>query len=280
MARAARLWAELGAAIGVCLLACSAAASEDGAKQLSLVATDEAAPLLNDLLPKFHAQSGIKVDLSIRASRAAADLARQGKVDAIMIDDEDSEEALIKTEDASKRFDVMYVDLIVIGPAADPARIAGMASAVHAFAAIGRTQSRFVSRGDQSGVHRTERAIWEEAGIARPGRAGAWYSEVKGDMAATLAAAAQRNAYTLADKAAWLQFAKRGQLVVMVADDPRLQQRLSITLVSAAKHKSVNGAHALAFAQWLVSRDTQLAIGRFALNGEAPYQPHFGMLGR
>jgi len=197
-----------------------------------------------------------------------------------MTDDPEADEALVKSEDASRRLDVMYAELIVVGPASDPARIAGMASVVHAFAAVARTQSPFVSRGDLSGLHRTERGIWDEAGIPKPGEAGGWYAEAKADMAAALALAAKRNAYILADKAAWLLLAQRGHLVVMVADDPRLQQRHSITLVNPAKHKTVKGAHAEAFAEWLVSRDTQLAIGRFAIGGEQPYAPQFGLSGR
>lgn len=256
------------------------ASAQDASKQMSLVATDEAAPVLSDLLPKFKELSGIAVQLAIRPASEAAALLRQGKTDAVMTDDPDAEESLLKSEDASKRLDVMYAELIVVGPAADPARIAGMASVVHAFAAIARTQSPFVSRGDKSGLHRTERSIWEETGVPKPESAGKWYREAGGDMAKALAAAARANAYTLADKAAWLQFGQRGQLVVMVADDPRLQQRFSITLVNAGKHKDVNAAAAQAFADWLVSRDTQLAIGRFALGGEQPYAPHFGLSGR
>ena len=279
--RRGRLGAALAAALLASLLAAVAPAyGQDASKQMSLAATAEAAPVLNELLPKFKEQSGITVEFAIRTAPAAAELARQGKTDALMTDDPEVEEALLKSADASKRLDVMYAELIVVGPALDPARIAGMASVVHAFAAIARTQSAFVSRGDKSGLHRTERGIWDEAGIAKPEAAGRWYVEAKGDMAAALAAAAKGNAYVLADKAAWLQFAARGQLVVMVADDPRLQQRLSITLVNPAKHKDVNSAQAQAFADWLVSRDTQLAIGRFALGGEQPYAPHFGLSGR
>ncbi len=273
----------LGAALAASLVAiafAAAAFSQDAPKQMSLIATDEAAPVLSDLLPKFKEQSGINVELSIRAAADAASLVRQGKTDAVMTDDPEAEEALLKSEDASKRLDVMYAELIVVGPASDPARIAGMASVVHAFAAIARTQSPFVSRGDQSGPHRTERSIWAEAGLPKPESAGRWYIEAKGHMAKALAAAAKQNAYTLADKAAWLQFGARGQLVVMVADDPRLQQRFSITLVNPGKHKEVKGAAAQAFAEWLISRDTQLAIGRFALGGEQPYAPHFGLSGR
>lgn len=277
--RRGRLGAALAAPLVAFVLA-APAAGEDAAKQMSLVATDEAAPVLTELLPRFKEQSGIRVDLAIKPAGEAASLLRQGKADAVMTDDPDAEEALLKSEDASKRLDVMYAELIVVGPASDPARIAGMASVVHAFAAIARTQSPFVSRGDKSGLHRTERSIWDEAGIAKPEDAGKWYGEAGGDMAKVLAAAVKANAYTLADKAAWLQFAARGQLVVMVADDPRLQQRFSITLVNPGKHKDVNAAHAQAFAEWLISRETQLAIGRFVLGGEQPYAPHFGLSGR
>lgn len=277
--RRGRLGAALAAPLVMFALA-TPAAGEDAAKQMSLVATDEAAPVLAELLPRFKEQSGINVALTIKPAGEAASLLREGKADAVMTDDPEAEESLLKSQDAGKRLDVMYAELIVVGPASDPARIAGMASVVHAFAAIARTQSPFVSRSDKSGLHRTERAIWDEAGIARPESAGKWYIEAGSDMAKVLAAASKASAYTLCDKAAWLQFGERGQLVVMVADDPRLQQRFSITLVNAAKHKDVNAAHALAFAEWLISRETQLAIGRFVVGGEQPYIPHFGMSGR
>ncbi len=282
MSRLREKWrGRLGAVLAAPLVALAfTAAAQDSPKQMSLVATDEAAPVLSDLLTKFKEQSGIAVGLTIKSAGEAATLLRQGKADAVMTDDPETEEGLLKSEDASKRLDVMYAELIVVGPASDPARIAGMASVVHAFAAIARTQSPFISRGDKSGMHRTERSIWDEAGIPKPEDVGKWYSEAGGDMTKVLEAAVKANAYTLADKASWLQFSARGQLVVMVADDPRLQQRFSITLVNPGKHKDVNGANAVAFAEWLTSRDTQLAIGRFALGGEQPYAPQFGLSGR
>lgn len=273
----------LGAALAAPLVALTLvlpATAQDLPKQMNLVATDEAAPVLADLLPRFKEQSGVKVELTVKTAAEAAALLRQGKADAVMTDDPETEESLIKSEDASKRLDVMYAELIVVGPASDPARIAGMASVVHAFAAIARTQSPFVSRGDKGGLHRTERSIWDEAGIAKPEIAGKWYVEASGDMAKALGAAAKANAYILSDRAAWLQFTARGQLVVMVSDDPRLQQTISITLANPAKHKGANAAHAAAFAEWLISRETQLAIGRFALGGEQPYAPQFGLSGK
>lgn len=271
--------ARVVAAALVLAAAAGTAQAQQPSAPLVVAATDIASPVLKEFLPKFTESSALKVEYSIRTGAEAADLARAGKVDAIMTDDPTLEESLLKSQDASKRLDIMYAELIVVGPAADPARIAGMASVVHAFAILARTQSPFVSRGDKSGVHRTEREIWEEAGVALTGGGLPWYAEARGDMGATLAAASQRNAYTIADKASWLQFTTRGQLVVMVQDDPRLQQRLSLTLVNPRKHK-VNAAGAEALGEWLVSRDTQLAIGRFALGGEQPYAPHFGLSGK
>lgn len=256
------------------------AAAQITAKQMTLAATEEAAPLLHDLLPKFREASGIKVELAIRSAKEAADLVREGKIEALMTDDPATEDALLKSEDANKRVDVMYAELVVVGPASDPARIAGMASVVHAFAAIARTQSAFVSRGDQSGIHRTERSVWDEAGFPRLPQGAPWYTEAKGDMAATLAAAALRNLKPRSLVGQRVRAFLRGQLVVTVADDPRLQQRFSITLVNPAKHKDVNAAAAEALAEWLISRETQLAIGRFVLSGEQPYAPHFGLSGK
>jgi tungstate transport system substrate-binding protein len=264
----------------VWLVFAGCAHAEDAPRHLVLAASDEAAPILNELAPKFQEQSGIKVDLMIRPWADAVALARDGKVDAIMTDNPDSEAQLLASKDVSKMVDVMYAELVVVGPAGDPARIAGMASAVHAFAAIGRTQSTFISRGDRSGVHRTEREIWQEAGFPKPGDAGDWYREVKGDMKAVIAEAARRGAYALTDKAEWLQIPDHGQLVVMVADDPRLQQRFAIALVNPDKHKGVNADAAQKFTDWLVTRDIQLLIGRYALNGEGAYIPQFGLSGR
>ena len=291
MATVARNWrTALGAAASLWLLlsgcphaqeaAKQDAGKPDATKQLVLAASDEAAPILRELAPKFQEQAGIKVDLTIQPWANSVKLARDGKVDAIMTDNRDSEAKLLASKDASKLIDVMYAELVIIGPAGDPARIAGMASAVHAFAAIGRTQSTFLSRGDLSGVHRTERDIWQEAGFPKPGEAGNWYHEIKGDMTKVLAAAAKRGAYAITDKAAWLQFTDHGQLVVMVADDPRLQQRFAIALVNPEKHKGVHGEAAQKFADWLLTRDVQLIIGRFTINGEAAYIPQFGLSGR
>ncbi len=181
------------------------------------------------------------------------------------------------SNDAAIRHDVMYAELVVVGPASDPAGVAGMASVVHAMAAIARTQSFFLTRGDGSLIERVERAIWDETGTPPKLGQATWYARSSADMAATLAMAAERNAYTLTDKAAWLQLANRRQLVVVVSDDPRLQQRLALTLVNPAKHKTVNKQASDAFAAWLTSLDAQRLIGAYSVRGEYPFAPHFGL---
>ncbi len=270
------------AGLAALLMATAAATAQDTKAKKETVALQLAAPemlepLLQSLLPTFLAQSGIDVHLFIRAPAEAGELARQGKLDALIIDDPALEDALLKSRDTSRRFDLLYAELILAGPASDPARIAGMASVVHAFAAIARTQSPFVSRGDAGTVNRIELGIWAEIGGVPKDAGTNWYALSGADMPTTLAAAALRNAYTLADKAAWLQFQNRRQLVVVVSEDPRLQQRYTLSLVNPAKHRTASKDAAEALAAWVTGRDAQSLIGGFAIGGDYPFVPHFGL---
>jgi tungstate transport system substrate-binding protein len=252
-------------------------ARRDGAGVLRLATTTIAEPLLRNLAPRFAEAARIELRLVVLPAKEAGELARGGTVDLLVLDDERIEKALLDSGDASARHDMMYAELVVVGPAADPAGIAGMASAVHAFAAIARTRSLFVSRDDGGLVDRIERAIWDETGAApKPGDT-RWFLRAGRDTAATLALAAERNAYAITDKAAWLQLANRRQLVVVTSDDPRLQQRLALTMVNAERHKTVNKRAAEAFAAWATSFDAQRLIGAYAVRGEYPFAPHFGL---
>jgi tungstate transport system substrate-binding protein len=245
---------------------------------LQIVTSEMVQPVLQAVLPKFLEKHAIEVQLIVRPAGEAFELARKGSVDGVVLDDPTVEEALVRGRLALKPpQSLLYAEMVVVGPASDPARIAGMASVVHAFAAIARSQSPFISRGDGSSIHRVESGIWEELGsLPKPNEA-KWYVSGGGDMAATLAAAATRNGYTLADKAAWLQFKDRRQLVVVVSEDPRLQQRFALTLIGGGKGRGGSKSQAESLATWLASREAQSLIGSFALAGEYPYAPHFGL---
>ncbi len=269
------------AGLAAVVIGASAATAQDTKKEpapaLQLAAPEILEPLLQSLLPTFLEQSGTDVHLLVRPPAEAAELARQGKLDALILDDPELEEALLRSRDTSQRLDLLYAELIVVGPATDPARIAGMASVVHAFAAVARTESPFISRGDGRTVNRIELGIWQELGGVPTNKAANWYTLSGSDMQTTLAAAALRNGYTLTDKAAWLQFQNRRQLVMVVSEDPRLQQRYSLSLVNPAKHRAARKAEAETLAAWLVGREAQSLIGGFAIAGDYPFVPHFGL---
>jgi tungstate transport system substrate-binding protein len=243
---------------------------------LTLIAAETAQPVLAGLLPIFERQTGVRIALSYRPAGQALALARQGQADAVLLDDPLGERALVTEQLALARHEVMYTEAIVIGPLGDPAGIAGMVSAIEAFVAIARTQSRFVSRGDDSGIHRMERRIWQEAVGSLNIEADAWYAAAKADTRATVALAVQRNAYALIDRPSWLAGPARRTLVPMVGDDPRLLHSFGLVTMDPARFPRLNAAQADAFARWLVAPEAQEAIGRFAIGTERPFAPQLG----
>lgn len=168
----------------------------------------------------------------------------------------------------------MYKDFVVVGPAADPARVAGSRDVSVALAAISAAKSPFVSRGDNSGTHATKLRLWRAAGIdTAPGK-GTWYRETGSGMGATLNTAAAMGAYTLSDRATWLAFANRNELRVLVEGDPRLFNQYGVILVSPARHPHVKAADARSFMDWLVSDAGQSAIAGFRIGGEQAFYPN------
>jgi tungstate transport system substrate-binding protein len=158
---------------------------------------------------------------------------------------------------------VMYNDFVVIGPAEDPAKIKGQAKAADAFRRIAETQSRFVSRGDKSGTHALELALWKQAGI-EPKRS--WYLESGQGMGQTLGIANERAAYTLTDRATFLAFQQRVKLPILVEKDRALLNVYSVMEVNPANGPRVNSAGGKAFADFMVSADTQAAIKAFGVD--------------
>ena len=207
-------------------------------------------------------------------------LARDGKVDAVLLDNYEQEVKAVEDGDCIDRRDIMYSDLVLIGPKVDPAGIEGMNSAIDAAKLIASTQSLFIARSDDSTVAATERDIWEEAGVTVGGEATrSWYVVSSGDMSRTLGMAATRNGYTLTDRPSWLRFRNRGRLTILVQDDPRLVVQFGVMAVNPAKHPGVHAAAAKAFIEWLSSKDGQDAILQFKVQDEVPYLPNYGERG-
>ena len=167
----------------------------------------------------------------------------------------------------------MYNDFVLIGPQADPARVAGSRDVAAALEAISSARASFVSRGDRSGTHATELRLWRAAGVDIEARKGPWYRETGAGMGATLNTASAMDAYVLADRGTWLAFGNRGSLRILLEGDPRLFNPYGVILVNPARHPHVKQADAQAFIDWLTSRDGQAAIASFRVGGEQAFYP-------
>jgi tungstate transport system substrate-binding protein len=230
--------------------------------------------LFRHILPRFTAQSGIEVRVVALGTGQALDVGRRGDADVVFVHDEAAELAFVSEGHGVDRREVMYNDFVLVGPAADPARVAGSRDVSAALATISAAKSPFVSRGDNSGTHATELRLWRAAGIdTAPGK-GTWYRETGSGMGATLNTAAAMGAYTLSDRATWLAFANRNELRVLVEGDPRLFNQYGVILVNPARHPHVKAADARSFMDWLVSDAGQSAIAGFRIRGEQAFYPN------
>jgi tungstate transport system substrate-binding protein len=230
--------------------------------------------LFGYILPKFTALTGIEVRVVAKGTGQAIKIAQNGDVDVLFVHHRPSEDKFVTDGYATRRYDVMYNDFVLVGPGSDPAGIAGTKDAAAAFGRIAKTQTPFASRGDNSGTHKAELGIWKAAGIDVKQASGTWYRELGSGMGATLNTAAGMDAYTLADRGTWLSFKNRRNLKVVVEGDPRLFNPYGVMLVNPAKHPSVKAKEGQAFIDWLVSPAGQRAIGEYKINGEQLFYPN------
>ena len=230
--------------------------------------------LFGHILPKFTALTGIEVRVVAKGTGQAIKIAQNGDVDVLFVHHRPSEDKFVTDGYATRRYDVMYNDFVLVGPGSDPAGIAGTKDAAAAFGRIAKTQTPFASRGDNSGTHKAELGIWKAAGIDVKQASGTWYRELGSGMGSTLNTAAGMDAYTLADRGTWLSFKNRRNLKVVVEGDPRLFNPYGVMLVNPAKHPSVKAKEGQAFIDWLVSPAGQRAIGEYKINGEQLFYPN------
>jgi len=232
--------------------------------------------LFDAILPVFTAATGIAVRVVAVGTGQAIKNAANGDGDVLLVHDRAAEEAFVSAGWGVERRDVMHNDFVLVGPAADPAGIAGARDAAAALATIARTEAAFASRGDDSGTHKAEQALWRTAGLdPATGRAG-WYRETGSGMGATLNVAAGMGAYALADRATWLSFRNKGDLRIVVEGDPALFNQYGVILVSPERHPHVKAADGCAFIDWLVSAAGQAAIAGFTLDGQQLFFPNAG----
>lgn len=231
---------------------------------------------LNYLLPKFSNKTGIFVRVIAVGTGQAIDIAKRGDADILLVHHRKSEEKFVADGFGVKRHDLMYNYFVIVGPSKDPASIKQVSKAEVAVKKIFEAKSNFVSRGDNSGTHKFEVGLWEEAGIKLGKGVGNWYRELGAGMGATLNTAANMNAYTIADMATWLSFKNKMKLEVLLEGDAKLKNSYGVILVSWQKHPHVKRKKGQIFIDWLTGTEGQDAIGQFSINGEQlfiPYKP-------
>ncbi|HUL40939.1 MAG TPA: substrate-binding domain-containing protein [Burkholderiales bacterium] len=254
------------------LLWLSLAGTTYAAKDIRLATTTstENSGLLKFLLPKFEAQYGAKVRVIAVGTGNALKLGENGDVDVVMVHARPSEDKFVAAGYGVNRRDIMYNDFIIVGPANDPAKIAGTKDAVAAFKKIAETRSEFISRGDDSGTNKKEKIFWEEAGITPKGD---WYISAGQGMGAVLTMAGERQAYTLTDRATYSTFRAKTGLTALVEGDPKLFNPYGVIAVNPKRYPDVNYLGAMAFIAWLTSPEGQKEIGSYTLNGLQLFHP-------
>lgn len=236
----------------------------------------EQSGLFAHLLPLFEQKTGIDVRVVALGTGQALDLARRGDADVVFVHAKAAEEQFLSEGHGVRRFPVMYNDFVVIGPKADPAKIAGGKDTLEALRKIKDTGAPFVSRGDRSGTHIAELNLWSLAGIDIAKEKGPWYRETGQGMGPALNTASSMNAYLLADRATWLAFKNRGELAILVEGDTRLMNQYGAMLVNPERHPNVKRAEGQAFVDWIVSPEGQAAIAAYKIEGEQLFFPNAG----
>jgi tungstate transport system substrate-binding protein len=270
--RATWIWKSmLGIALVVLLIGCStpaltATSAPAGGQSmiLSTTTSTEDSGLLEYILPDFEAQYGVQVDVVAVGTGQALQMGEDGNADVLLVHARVREDAFMEAGHGVRREDVMYNDFVIVGPGSDPAGIAGMTDAAQALAQIAKSESPFVSRGDDSGTHTKEKAIWTAAGIEPSGD---WYVSAGQGMGAVLTMADEQQAYTLSDRATYLARTLEGtDLEIVVEEDPILFNPYGVIAVNPDKSEKINADLADQFIDWLISVPTQGKIGQFGMD--------------
>ena len=225
------------------------------------------------LLPIFEAETGITVHVVAVGTGQAIRNARNCDGDVLLVHAKSAEEDFVADGRGVERFDLMYNDFVFVGPPEDPAKIKGE-SATDALTKVSEAKAIFASRGDDSGTHKKERALWASAQINPSNASGTWYRETGSGMGATLNVAVGMGAYTMTDRATWISFANKADFEIAVEGDETLFNQYGVTLVDPAVCPTVKAAQAQAFIDWLLSDDGQAAIAGYTRDGQQLFFPN------
>jgi tungstate transport system substrate-binding protein len=269
-------------------MAPTSASAQDKSIVVASTTSTQDSGLFGHILPLFKAKTGIDVKVIAQGTGQAFDTGRRGDADVVFVHAKSQEEQFVSDGFGVQRFEVMYNDFVLIGPKSDPAQIKGGKDILSALKAIHSSSAPFVSRGDRSGTHAAELALWRAATLdpdclaalsvaqsqpvcAKP----AWYREIGQGMGAALNTSAAMGAYVLADRGTWISYKNKDALEVVVEGDKALFNQYGIVLVNPAKHPAVKKEWGQAFIDWILSVEGQNAIRTYKIDGQQLFYPNF-----
>ncbi len=230
--------------------------------------------LFDYLLPIFTDKTGIEVRVVAVGTGQAIKNAANGDGDVLFVHAKPAEEKFVADGDGVERFDVMYNDFVIVGPASDPAGVAGMSDVTAALEMIAEAEAPFASRGDDSGTHKAELRLWGETDVDVSAASGGWYRETGSGMGATLNAGLGMGAYVLTDRATWIAFGNKGDHEIQVEGDEKMFNQYGIILVNPEAHPNVKADLGQQFVDWIISTEGQDAIAAYTVDGQQLFFPN------
>jgi len=292
-----RCYMLVSALIAVIFFISGGAQAEEKILKMSTTTSTQASGLLDVLLPELEKDTGIQVKVIAKGTGAAIRDGMDGNVDVIFVHAKGREEKFVEDGYGTKRYAVMHNDFVILGPTDDPAKIKGKTNASEALKQIADAKALFISRGDDSGTHTKEQALWKSTGLqlekitntivkkgkkreiafAQPEDSGKWYLSIGQGMGKTIMVADEKKAYSLADRGTYIKY-KFGrdvpvELDVLCEGDPLLANPYGIIPINPQKHPHVKNKLAEAFAQWMVSERGQAVIADYRLLGKQLFYP-------
>jgi tungstate transport system substrate-binding protein len=263
----------LSAGVAFTLAAAPALAQEDDFIIVQSTTSTEASGLYEHLLPIFEEEAGIEVRVVAVGTGQAINNAQNCDGDVLLVHAQAQEEAFVEAGYGVSREPLMYNDFVIVGPAADPAGVAGSTDVVDALTKIAESEAIFASRGDDSGTHTKELQLWEAAGIDVSAESGSWYRETGSGMGETLNTGIGMGGYVLTDRATWINYGNKGEYTVAVEGDEAMFNPYGIILVSPEHCENVKAEAGQTFIDWMLSDAGQQAIEDYKIDGQQLFFP-------
>jgi tungstate transport system substrate-binding protein len=253
--------------------AVSNAAAADRSIVVASTTSTQDSGFFDYILPIVKERTGITVKVIAQGTGQALDTGRRGDADVVLVHAKAAELQFLAEGESLKRYPVMYNDFVLIGPKADPAGVKGLKDIRQALASIKDKRGPFISRGDRSGTHMAELALWKDSGVDIEQAKGPWYKSIGQGMGAALNVASASEAYVLSDRATWVHFKNKGDLEIFIQGDRRLVNQYGIMLVNPEKHPTVKKVLGQEFIDYLVSPVGQQDIASYKLDGQQLFYP-------